>query len=138
MQHQKRPQKPIEELAEDPNWNGGRYYDKGGVVRILTKIRVATLKSYGIEAQLASQYPDATARETAIAKVADQWAQNFDANSLVVLRRALETYDTTPQFSNIKGEGDVRHFTYRQALSAVDRARRHAGLEVGWSGRALL
>ena len=97
-------QKLIEELAEDPNWNGGWYYDKGGVVRILTKIRVATLKSYGIEAQLASQYPDATARETAITKVADQWAQNFDANSLVVLRRALETYDTTPQFSNIRAK----------------------------------
>ena len=54
-------QKLIERLAEDPNWNGGWYYDKGGVAAVLTKIRVATLKFYGIEAQLAAQYPDAAA-----------------------------------------------------------------------------
>jgi homoserine O-acetyltransferase/O-succinyltransferase len=30
--------------------------------------------------------------------------QAFDANSMVVLRRALETYDTTPQFPSIKAK----------------------------------
>ena len=54
-------QKLIAQLAEDPNWNGGWYYDKGGVAAVLTKMRVATLKRYGIEAQLAAQYPDAAA-----------------------------------------------------------------------------
>jgi homoserine O-acetyltransferase len=97
-------QKLIERLAEDPNWNGGWYYDKGGVVAVLTKIRVATLKFYGIEAQLAAQYPDAAQRVAAIVKQAEPWAQNFDANSMVVLRRALETYDTTPQFGKIKAK----------------------------------
>jgi homoserine O-acetyltransferase/O-succinyltransferase len=96
--------KLIEQLAEDPSWNGGWFYDKGGVIGTLTKLRVATLKRYGIEAQLAPQYPDAAAREAAIVKVAEPWAQNFDANSLVVLRRALETYDTTPQFDRIKAK----------------------------------
>jgi len=28
----------------------------------------------------------------------------FDANAMVVLRRALETFDTTPQFRNIKAK----------------------------------
>jgi homoserine O-acetyltransferase len=64
-------QKLIERLAEDPNWNGGWYYDKGGVAAVLTKMRVATLKFYGIEAPLAAQYPDAAAREAAIGKQAE-------------------------------------------------------------------
>jgi homoserine O-acetyltransferase len=97
-------QKLIGQLAEDPNWNGGWYYDKGGVAAVLTKMRVATLKFYGIEAQLTAQYPDAAAREAAIVKQAEPWAQNFDANSMVVLRRALETFDTTPQLGKIKAK----------------------------------
>lgn len=97
-------QKLIERLAEDPNWNGGWYYDKGGVPTILTKMRVATLKFYGVEAQLAPKYPDAAAREAAIVELARPWVAAFDANSMVVLRRALETFDTTPQFSRIKAK----------------------------------
>jgi homoserine O-acetyltransferase len=94
----------IAQLAEDPNWNGGWYYDRGGVVPVLTRMRVATLKRYGIEAQLASQYPDPAQREAAILELAEPWARNFDANSLVVLRRALETFDTTPHFRKIKAK----------------------------------
>ena len=97
-------QKLIAQLAEDPNWNGGWYYDKGGVAAVLTKMRVATLKRYGIEAQLAAQYPDAAQREAAILEQAERWAQNFDANAMVVLRRALESYDTTPEFGKIKAK----------------------------------
>jgi len=96
--------KLIDQLAEDPNWNGGWYYDKGGVAAVLTKMRVATLKRYGIEAQLAAQYPDAASREAAILEQAERWAQNFDANAMVVLRRALESYDTTPEFAKIKAK----------------------------------
>ncbi len=97
-------QKLIDQLAQDPNWHGGWYYDKGGVAAVLTRMRVATLKFYGIEAQLAAQYPDAAAREAAIVKQAEPWAQNFDANSMVVLRRALETFDTTPQLGKIRAK----------------------------------
>src|ERR1700759_24489 len=41
----------IDTLAKDPNWNGGWYYDNGGIGEILTAMRVATLKRYGIEDQ---------------------------------------------------------------------------------------
>jgi homoserine O-acetyltransferase len=94
----------IAQLAEHPNWNGGWYYDNGGVASALTKMRIATLKSYGIEARLAPDYPDRAIREVEIRKVAEPWAHNFDANSLVVLRRALETFDTTPRFGTIKAK----------------------------------
>jgi homoserine O-acetyltransferase len=97
-------QKLIDQLAEDPNWNGGWYYDNSGLAGILTRMRIATLKRYGIEARLAPEFPDAVARDAEIAKIAEPWAENFDANSLVVLRRALETFDTTAQFNNIRAK----------------------------------
>jgi homoserine O-acetyltransferase len=92
----------IEELATDPNWNGGRYYDRGGIPTVMTRLRVATLKTYGIEAQLAAAFPDPAAREAAIVRVAEPWARAFDGNSMVALRRALEAFDTTPHFGKIR------------------------------------
>lgn len=53
----------IDALAKDPNWNGGQYYDKGGITGILTDLRVATLKRYRIDEQLAARFPDKDARE---------------------------------------------------------------------------
>ena len=92
----------IEQFSTDPNWNGGWYYDTGGIPAAMTRIRVATLKSYGIEAQLASEFPEAGAREAAIVKAAEPWARAFDGNSMVVLRRALEDFDTVPRFDRIR------------------------------------
>jgi homoserine O-acetyltransferase/O-succinyltransferase len=94
----------IDRLAKDPNWNGGWYYDRGGLPAALTQMRVDTLKFYGIEAQLVAQHPDPAAREAAVLELARPWVRAFDANSLVVLRRALESYDTTPDFSRIKAK----------------------------------
>jgi homoserine O-acetyltransferase len=94
----------IGELAQDPNWNGGWYYDNGGVLPTLLKVRVNVLKSYGVADQLAARYPDPARREQAIADLARPWAEGFDANSLVVLRRALEGFDTTPHFDRIKAK----------------------------------
>src|SRR5262249_52886371 len=50
-------------LATDPEWNGGRYYGKGGAKTVLTELRVEMLKRNGIEAALAPRYPDREARE---------------------------------------------------------------------------
>jgi homoserine O-acetyltransferase/O-succinyltransferase len=91
-------------LATDPEWNGGRYYDKGGAKTVLTELRIETLKGYGIEAQLAPRFPDPAARETEIGRVAAAWARNWDANSLVILRRATLGFDTTREFSKIRAK----------------------------------
>ena len=32
----------VRRLAEDPNWNGGRYYENGGIERILTADRTTS------------------------------------------------------------------------------------------------
>src|SRR5207253_163991 len=89
-------------LATDPTWNGGRYYGKGGAKTALTEIRIETLKRYGIEANLAPRYPDPVEREAAIRAQAANWAKNRDANSLLILRRALLGFDARREFNKIK------------------------------------
>ena len=91
-------------LATDPEWHGGRYYGKGGAKGALTEIRIETLKRYGIEANLAPRYPDPVERAAAIRAQAANWAKNWDANSLIILRRALLGFDTRPDFATIRAK----------------------------------
>ena len=98
----KATQKLAERLAKDPNWNGGWYYDKGGITQTMAALRVETLKNYGIEAQLRPKHPAPKDLEAAIQKAAEPWVQAFDGHSLIVLRRALEGFDTTRDFGKIK------------------------------------
>lgn len=89
-------------LATDPGWHGGNYYGKSdGAKIVLTEIRVETLKRYGIEASLKPRYPNPAAREAAIRALAVNWAKSWDANSLLILRRALLGFDTRPDFRKI-------------------------------------
>ena len=97
-------EKLIDQLSSDPNWNGGHYYDKGGIDQVMTAIRVATLENYGIEAQLAPQHPRKADLEAAIVEAARPWVKAFDGNSMVVLRRALEGFDTTKDFHKMKAK----------------------------------
>ena len=94
----------IAQLAEHPNWNGGFYYDKGGIRTAMGEFRVATLKRYGIEQQLMQQYPDAAERESAIRMLAEHWADAFDGNSLITLRRVAAEFDAEQHFSRIKAK----------------------------------
>jgi homoserine O-acetyltransferase/O-succinyltransferase len=94
----------VDTLAKDPNWNGGHYYDKGGVNGILTEMRVATLKRYGIDEQLAAKFPDKEAREAEIKRRAETWSKVFDANSLVVLRKASVRFDAEKDMAKIKAK----------------------------------
>jgi homoserine O-acetyltransferase len=91
-------------LATDPEWNGGRYYDRGGAKRVLTELRVEMLKRNGIEAALAPWYPAGEASEAEIRKQAIDWARRWDANSLVILRRGTIGYDTVKDFAKIRAK----------------------------------
>jgi homoserine O-acetyltransferase len=88
-------------LSKDPNWNGGDYYDRGGVLETMTQIRIATLKTYGIETRLRDTMSDPQEIEAAIRDEAARWATGFDANSLIILAKALRSFDVTAQFGNI-------------------------------------
>ena len=41
-------------------------------------------------------------REAEITRVATVWANEFDANSLLILGRAMESYDVTPDLARIR------------------------------------
>jgi homoserine O-acetyltransferase len=101
-----RPASSLDELvaflSQDPNWNGGDYYGRGGILPTLTRLRVDTLKLYGIDRQLAASFPDPAAREAEIRRQAESWARVFDANSLIVLRRASNRFDATGQLARIR------------------------------------
>ena len=70
-------------FERDPNWNGGDYYETGGMRATMTELRVETLRRYGMT------------DEAAIRRAAAQWANVFDANSLLILGHAAEAYDVT-------------------------------------------
>jgi len=89
-------------LAQDPGWNGGDYYATGGVLETLMRLRVDTLRLYGIEEQLAASHPDHAARDAAIRRRALDWARGFDANALVVLRRANIRFDVEPLLGRVR------------------------------------
>ena len=94
----------IASLARDPNWNGGRYYDNGGIAEVLTDIRVATLLRYGIEAQLRDRFAEPAAMQAEIRRLAGLWARNFDGNTLVTLRRAQVRFDAERDFPRIRAK----------------------------------
>jgi len=91
-------------LASDPDWSGGRYYGTGECKETLTQIRIETLRRYGIDASLARRFTDPSAREAALRDIAANWAKNWDANSLLILRRALLGLDTRPDFATIEAK----------------------------------
>jgi homoserine O-acetyltransferase len=91
-------------LAADREWHGGHYYHKGGAKTVLTELRVEMLKRNGIEAALAGSFRDRDAREAEIRRQAVEWAQRWDANSLVILRRGTIGYDTVKDFAKIKAK----------------------------------
>ncbi|MGA7997142.1 MAG: alpha/beta fold hydrolase [Bradyrhizobium sp.] len=95
-------QRLLATLLQDPNWNGGDYYDRGGVLESMIQIRSATLKTYGIETRLRDTMSDPEQIEAAVRDEATRWARGFDANSLIILAKALRGFDVTAQFSKIK------------------------------------
>lgn len=91
-------------LATDPDWNGGRYYDTGGCKNTLTEIRLETLQRYGNDEVLKPRFPEPAERAAAMRRNAADWAAKWDANSLIILRRALLGFDARPEFSKIRAE----------------------------------
>ena len=97
-------QRLLATLSQDPNWNGGDYYDRGGVLESMIQIRSATLKTYGIETRLRDTMSDPEQIEAAVRDEATRWARGFDANSLIILAKALRGFDVTAQFSKIRSK----------------------------------
>ena len=92
----------LDRFATDPAWNGGWHYERGGIPRTMAALRYETLLRYGQDAVLAASIPDPTARQARLRAMAEAWAAEFDPNSMITLRKALQTYDTTGDFGKIR------------------------------------
>ena len=88
-------------FEKDPNWNGGDYYDRGGVHDTLTALRVDTLTRYGLAKSLSERFPDPAARDAELHRIASAWADVFDANSLFILGDAMARYDVARDYGRI-------------------------------------
>ena len=91
-------------LARDPNWNGGHYYEAGGITRTMMDIRTDTLRSYGVDVDLAKRFSDPKDQAAALDAMARAWAEAFDGHSLLVLGKASNAYDVTPLVHRIKAK----------------------------------
>lgn len=94
----------IAQLAGNPSWNGGRYYERGGMESTLTAMRYDTLSRYGYNEALAGAFPDPAARQAEMRRMAESWARQFDANSLVTLRRAAVRFDVEADLGKIRAK----------------------------------
>ena len=94
----------MQRLSTDPNWNDGWYYERGGITPTLTAIRMETLKRYGIEAVIGTDHLSPGQRDARIRRQAEAWAREFDAHSLVVLRKASVRFDAQREFNVIRAK----------------------------------
>ncbi len=89
-------------FEREPNWNGGDYYATGGMVAAMTALRVETLQRYGMMEALADRFPEPGEREEALHRLAAHWAEVFDANSMLILGKAAESYDVSGMLDRIR------------------------------------
>jgi homoserine O-acetyltransferase/O-succinyltransferase len=92
------------EFAALPGWNGGCYYETGGLLGPMTALRDRTLRGYGIEAQLQARFPDEAARNAEITRIAQAWAEAFDAHSMLVLGDASARFDAEPLLGRLRAK----------------------------------
>lgn len=92
----------VKGFAQDPNWNGGWHYDRGGIPATMTTQRIETLKRYGTAELLAVTIPDPAQREARLNEMAQAWARRFDPNSMVALRKASVKFDAQRDFARIR------------------------------------
>jgi len=90
------------ELSADPNWHGGDYYGVGDMKPMLAAKRFGTLKAFGADTVLADRFPDPQQREKELHRLARQWADQFDANSLLILYKTMAGFDVTGQLDRIR------------------------------------
>jgi len=91
-------------FAADPAWHDGWHYDGAGVRETNKQVRLRTLKLYGVDTQLAAAIPDPDARAAKLEAMAAEWADEFDPNSLLVLRQAWVGFDTEKDFAKIRAK----------------------------------
>ena len=94
----------VNRFAADPNWNGGWYYDRGGIYPTMLKLRVETLERYGQNEVLARTIADPEQRAARLRQLAEGWARQFDPNSMIALRKAAVKFDAERDLSKVRAK----------------------------------
>ncbi|WP_354446467.1 alpha/beta fold hydrolase [Ottowia thiooxydans] len=90
-------------LGRDPAWNNGEF-TPGALYDTMCRLRVATLRQYGMETILNAQGVDPTDVQGRMERMAAQWAHEFDPHALVVLLRAALDFDVQPFMGAIRAK----------------------------------
>jgi homoserine O-acetyltransferase len=114
----------IARLAQSPQWHGGWYYDKGGMYDTLLNLRLQTLQSYGLETLYEQRYSDPDQRREAMQAPSRAWAEQFDANSMVVLSGAAEHFNVTHRIGDIRARTLMVQCTTDKVFPANPDSRR--------------
>lgn len=90
------------ELDAVPEYFHGDYYGRGDMTAYLTAKRIGGMQMYGADAALARHFPDPEARKAEIARLASAWAKTFDANSMLIVGRAMAAFDVRARLHAIR------------------------------------
>ena len=94
-------------MTQAPGFNGGRHYGGDATLETMVRLRIGTLKRYGIEAQLQDRFPDPAAR-AAFQQVQPNW--NFTHISRDVLPELRERGVTDEQITTMLVDTPRRYF----------------------------
>lgn len=124
-------------LAKDPRWNDGDYYEHGNLVETLVPMRIGMLKSFGVEQALAKGIPDPIGRNALIERRAREWACGFDANSLPVLMKVMATHDVSADLEKIRARvlyvlSRTDQFFPPTLAADAQKRMREAGVDVSY------
>lgn len=90
------------ELDAVPDYFHGDYYGRGDMAEYLVAKRIAGMQLFGADAALAPRCPAPKRRKDEIARLAAIWARTFDANSLLILGRAMAGFDIRDRLEAIR------------------------------------
>jgi homoserine O-acetyltransferase/O-succinyltransferase len=94
----------VDRFATDPSWNGGWYYERGGIFPTMLQMRIETLERYGQNEVLARTIADPAQRAARLRELAEGWARQFDPNSMVALRKAAVKFDAGRDFTKVRAK----------------------------------
>jgi homoserine O-acetyltransferase len=90
------------ELDAVPEFFHGDYYGRSDMTAYLAGKRIAGMQVYGADAALSALFPEPKQRNAEIARLAQAWARNFDANSLLIVGRAMASFDVRDRLGAIR------------------------------------
>ncbi|MCK9511299.1 MAG: alpha/beta fold hydrolase [Pigmentiphaga sp.] len=91
-------------LAALPGWQGGWHGWTPVMIESMTALRLNTLRAYGLERFYQDQFASTGECQAHLQAASRAWAEQFDANSLVILAGAAEAFDSRPLLDRLRAK----------------------------------